>query len=65
MEEQQASFAKKRESLVPVIQHCKECNNAKQKYLAGWESPNKDYRQYCWKCKMITNHTPPTIKAPE
>jgi hypothetical protein len=63
MEEQPPLKVKR--GLVPVIHYCNICMNPKHKYLASWEIGNKDYRQYCWNCAMITSHTAPIPKVLE
>ncbi|HTH93255.1 MAG TPA: hypothetical protein VL576_02125 [Candidatus Paceibacterota bacterium] len=62
MEDQKKIF------LVAVVYYCRYCQNPKPRYRKSWETGNTDYRQYCWRCAMITEHTAPvmdTIKASE
>lgn len=46
-----------------IMYYCKDCNTEKERYLFAFERGNTDYRQFCWKCKAITPHTVPILKA--
>jgi len=45
-------------ALIPVVYRCIECATLKIKYQpVPTELHNKDFRQFCWQCKAIVQHT--------